>query len=227
MTRSRSFAAIVLLAAALGAGIPAQAQQRSPSAAAPASDLMPRLLPAPRELVSVGVPQRFQTTIGFEGLRADADRSAAREFVEAMRERGIRAELNPSGRHWSVAILRRDTREAESYLTRQRLVFDPAMEAEGYILVTTADGAHLIADSDAGVFYGLQTLKQLFAGAGDGLRLHSVTIRDWPAMRWRGVHDDLSRGPVPTLDYQKRQIRLLAAYKVNVFSPYFEHTLAF
>ncbi|MFM9014614.1 MAG: hypothetical protein ACKORK_13870, partial [Gemmatimonadota bacterium] len=133
MTRSRSFAAIALLAAALGAGIPAQAQQRSPSPA-PASDLMPRLLPAPRELVSVGVPQRFQTTIGFEGLRSDADRSAAREFVEAMRERGIRAELNASGRHWPVEIIRRDTREAETFLTRQRLVFDPAMAAEGYIL---------------------------------------------------------------------------------------------
>jgi hexosaminidase len=226
MTRSRSFAAIALLAAALGASIPTQAQQRNPSAA-PASDLMPRLLPAPRELVSVGAPQRFQTTIGIEGLRSDADRSAAREFVEAMRERGIRAELNASGRHWPVEIIRRDTREAETFLTRQRLVFDPAMAAEGYILLTNTDGAHLIADSDAGVFYGLQTLKQLFAGAGDGLRLHSVTIRDWPAMRWRGVHDDLSRGPVPTLDYQKRQIRLLAAYKVNVFSPYFEHTLAF
>ena len=195
--------------------------------AAVAPEMMPRLLPAPRELVSIAAPQRFQTTIGFEGLRTDADRSAAREFVETMRERGVRAELVASGRHWPVEILRRDSREAETYLSRQRLTFDPAMEAEGYILVTSADGAHLIADSDAGVFYGLQTLKQLFSGAGEQRRLHFVTIRDWPAMRWRGVHDDLSRGPVPTLEYQKRQIRLFAAYKINVFSPYFEHTLQF
>jgi hexosaminidase len=32
---------------------------------------------------------------------------------------------------------------------------------------------------------------------------------------------------VPTLEFQKKQIRTLAAYKVNVFSPYFEHTLAY
>ena len=46
-------------------------------------------------------------------------------------------------------------------------------------------------------------------------------------MRYRGFHDDLSRGPVPTLDFQKKQIRTLAAYKVNVYSPYFEHTLLY
>jgi len=77
------------------------------------------------------------------------------------------------------------------------------------------------------VFYGAQTVKQIVSGDGDQARLYRATIRDWPAMRYRGFHDDLSRGPVPTLDFQKKQIRTLAAYKVNVFSPYFEHTLAY
>jgi hypothetical protein len=54
-----------------------------------------------------------------------------------------------------------------------------------------------------------------------------ATIRDWPAMRWRGFHDDLSRGPVPTLEFQKQQIRTFAAYKLNTYSPYFEQTLAY
>ncbi len=43
-------------------------------------------------------------------------------------------------------------------------------------------------------------------------------------MQYRGLHDDLSRGPIPTLDFQKKLIRTLAAYKVNLYSPYFEHT---
>jgi hypothetical protein len=34
-------------------------------------------------------------------------------------------------------------------------------------------------------------------------------IRDWPAMRCRGLDDDLSRDPVPTLEFQKRQIRVV------------------
>ena len=44
-------------------------------------------------------------------------------------------------------------------------------------------------------------------------------------MRYRGFHDDLSRGPVPTLEFQKKELRTFAAYKINVYSPYFEHTL--
>ena len=46
-------------------------------------------------------------------------------------------------------------------------------------------------------------------------------------MRWRGVDDDLSRGPIPTLEFQKRQIRTFAAYKVNLYSPYFENTYSY
>jgi len=65
------------------------------------------------------------------------------------------------------------------------------------------------------------------AGDGDGAlaELHLVNVSDWPAMRYRGFHADLSRGPMPTLEFQKYQIRTLAAYKVNVYSPYFENTL--
>ncbi len=53
------------------------------------------------------------------------------------------------------------------------------------------------------------------------------TIKDWPALPHRGLDDDLSRGPVPTLEFQKRQVRTLAAYKLNIYSPYFEHTLQY
>jgi hypothetical protein len=53
------------------------------------------------------------------------------------------------------------------------------------------------------------------------------TLRDWPAMAHRGLSDDWSRGPLPNMDFLKREIRTLAAYKINIFSPYFEHTFAY
>jgi hexosaminidase len=53
------------------------------------------------------------------------------------------------------------------------------------------------------------------------------TLRDWPAMAHRGLSDDWSRGPLPNMEFLKREIRTLAAYKVNIFSPYFEHTFAY
>ena len=46
-------------------------------------------------------------------------------------------------------------------------------------------------------------------------------------MRYRGIQDDLSRGPFPTLEFQKHQIRVFAAFKANIYSPYFEHTLLY
>ena len=57
--------------------------------------------------------------------------------------------------------------------------------------------------------------------------LPTGTVRDWPAMRYRGIDDDLSRGPFPTLDFQKHQIRVFASFKINIYSPYFEHTLLY
>ncbi|HKP38122.1 MAG TPA: family 20 glycosylhydrolase, partial [Pyrinomonadaceae bacterium] len=54
----------------------------------------------------------------------------------------------------------------------------------------------------------------------------AVKIADWPTMRWRGVSDDLSRGPIPTLDYIKRQVRTEACFKLNMHSFYMEHTFA-
>ena len=46
-------------------------------------------------------------------------------------------------------------------------------------------------------------------------------------MAHRGLSDDWSRGPLPSMDFLEREIRTLAAYKYNIFSPYFEHTFAY
>ena len=185
----------------------------------------PRLLPAPRELVRVEPARPFDATITFPNLRTEADRVAAREFVDAMRERGLRAELGGT-RGWPVALHREGSAEARDVLRRLGVPFDSAMRGEGYVLAVGADGAVVVAASDAGAFYALQTLKQLFTGTGPRARVTPALIRDWPAFRWRGTQDDLSRGPVPTLAYQKAQVRRMAQFKLNVLMLYFEHTLA-
>ncbi|MGA1360363.1 MAG: hypothetical protein ACO32Z_04155, partial [Gemmatimonadaceae bacterium] len=65
MTRSRVLAATALLTGLIGVSLASEAQPYTP--ATKVADLTPRLLPAPRELVTLGAPQRFQTTIGFAG----------------------------------------------------------------------------------------------------------------------------------------------------------------
>jgi hexosaminidase len=102
-----------------------------------------------------------------------------------------------------------------------------AFKPEGYAIIPDGKGLAITAASGSGIFYALQTVKQLVSGQGTAAVLNTATIRDWPAMKYRGLHDDLSRGPFPTLDFQKKLIRTLAAYKANVYSPYFEHTMQY
>ena len=102
-----------------------------------------------------------------------------------------------------------------------------AMKPEGYAIIPDGKGLAVTAASDAGIFYALQTVKQLVTGYGANAVLHTAKIRDWPAMKYRGLDDDLSRGPVTTLEFEKKLIRTLAAYKINLYSPYFEHTAAY
>ena len=101
------------------------------------------------------------------------------------------------------------------------------MQAEGYAISPDGHGIALTAANGAGIFYALQTVKQLVTGYGANAVLHTVKVRDWPAMKYRGLDDDLSRGPMTTLEFQKKLIRTIAAYKVNLYSPYFEHTMEY
>jgi hypothetical protein len=101
------------------------------------------------------------------------------------------------------------------------------MKPEGYAIIPDGKGLALTGATDAGIFYALQTVKQLVTGYGANAVLHTATIRDWPAMKYRGLQDDLSRGPVTTLEFEKKLIRTIAGYKINLYSPYFEHTAAY
>ena len=53
-----------------------------------------------------------------------------------------------------------------------------------------------------------------------------MRIDDRPALRWRILSDDVSRGPLPTMRYFKERIRTIAAFKMNGYSPYMEHVFA-
>jgi hypothetical protein len=184
----------------------------------------PRLLPAPREAhfgADTTLPARIAVIV--PGRDAD-DQFAARDLEEAAKPA---SPAGPAGVAYRVVLLRTDSVEAKAVLAHQHLAFDTAMQSEGYVLVIEPHQASIVAASGAGIFYGVQTFKQLLPLPGAPRVLPTGTVRDWPAMRYRGIQDDLSRGPFPTLEFQKHQVRVFAAFKANIYSPYFEHTLLY
>lgn len=189
-----------------------------------AAQARPALIPQPREFSARGdISLRAGVRILVPGGNAD-DRFAAQNLRDGLRARGVRISSAASVR---IELLRDTSALARNILRREHASLDAPMFAEGYVLVIKGRAVYVIAHTAAGVFYGAQTLKQLERTGGTGPILQGVLIRDWPAMRWRGIHDDLSRGPVPTLAFQEKQIRTFAAYKINVYSPYFENTMQY
>ena len=184
------------------------------------------LIPLPREVVrGTRVPISNGVTITHADGADDA--FAAHDLAESLSERHIRADSAPGGGRYRVELLRLGTARASQVMRDHKVTFDSAMAAEGYLLLADSSATHIIGASASGVFYGAQTLKQLITGSAGSATLQAARIRDWPAMKYRGFHDDLSRGPIPTLVYQKAQIRRFAAFKLNVYSPYYEHSLAY
>ncbi|MGZ8411960.1 MAG: glycoside hydrolase family 20 zincin-like fold domain-containing protein [Gemmatirosa sp.] len=184
------------------------------------------LIPAPREASALPAFAVGRGVTVDGGTHAD-DRFAAGDLTDVLRARGVSIARSRATAGVTVRLLRRDSRAGQDALRRAGLAFDSAMVEEGYVLVAQGGRIDVIGASAAGVYYGAQTVKQLVERDGPGARVLGARVRDWPAMRWRGLHDDWSRGPLPTLDYQKRQIRTLAAHKVNVYSPYLENVFAY
>ncbi len=171
------------------------------------------LIPMPR-VVSPRGDQPLPNGVQIVCSGCDADDSfAAHDLRTTLEERGVRTE--GSGLR---IVLERLAKHPDASFT-------PAMQAEGYTITFAAGTLTLTGATAEGVFYAAQTVKQLFGTNAQGEPvLHAATIRDWPVLRYRGLSDDLSRGPVDTLEFQKKLVRTLAAYKENIYSPYFEHT---
>lgn len=109
--------------------------------------------------------------------------------------------------------------------TLNKFISDPhlykSIGGEGYILIANDSVKIIAANSETGLFYGMQSLRQLTRAQFN----QSVLITDWPEFKHRVVMDDISRGPISTIDFIKYQIRRLAEIKINYLTFYIEHVI--
>ena len=97
---------------------------------------------------------------------------------------------------------------------------------QGYNIIIKDKFIHVSASTPQGLFYGVQSLKQLIRHqllTENNLNIPCYGIFDYPSLEYRGWMDDISRGPIPTKEFIKEEIRRLAEYKFNFFNLYTEH----
>lgn len=97
---------------------------------------------------------------------------------------------------------------------RLSLVNQADLGDEGYSLII-ADDISIRAQTDAGLFYALQTLQQLLpVGRQASYKLPRVSITDVPQYAWRGSMVDVARHFFG-IEYLKKHIERMAAFKLN------------
>ncbi len=90
---------------------------------------------------------------------------------------------------------------------------------EGYKLEITPEKVLLTGGSEAGVFYGTQTIHKALPILKDGkvaAALPAGTVTDFPRFRYRGFMIDVGRHFFP-VSYLKQMIDLMALHNINYF----------
>jgi hexosaminidase len=103
---------------------------------------------------------------------------------------------------------------------------DPAMGREEYTLEVSKKGVNIVGGSEAGVFYGLETLKQMMVTnavwttknsvSSAVFTLPQVKIHDKPAFEYRGAMLDVSRHHADKHSVM-RFLDMMAIHKLNTF----------
>ena len=98
---------------------------------------------------------------------------------------------------------------------------DSIKNKEGYVLNISYEKIEVAAPTAAGIFYGLQSLRQLMPaeaeiGSVEELTFPAVRIVDEPRFSYRGMHLDVARHMFPA-EFIKTYIDLLALHKFNRF----------
>jgi len=95
-----------------------------------------------------------------------------------------------------------------------RMRADAPGGAESYRLEITPERIALVASEPRGLYYGIQTLRQLVAASPQAVP--AALIDDAPRFAYRGLHLDVGRHFFP-VEFIKHYIDLLATFKLNTF----------
>ena len=166
------------------------------------------VIPQPQEIVLARDTTPFiidrSTTIGYPATNEKMHRTA--DFLATFIKEMTGTEVRVSDKEKSSnAII---------------LAVDSTMgHPEGYKLQITPEKVLLTGGSEAGVFYGIQTIHKALPILKDGKVAAAIpagTVTDFPRFRYRGFMIDVGRHFFP-VSYLKQMIDLMALHNINYF----------
>ncbi len=170
------------------------------------------LLPQPKEwnLTDGTFELSYDGMIQLERRSSITMRNHARMLQKAVQEE-TGMELNVTVGDWPDAAI--------NFCT------DSELGEQEYRILVQETGIRIFASCETGMFYGIQSLIQILKQAGAAIPF--MEIHDAPDFPVRGLYYDVTRSRIPTMEYLKHYIDRLAAYKINHFQLYIEHTYLF
>ena len=149
-----------------------------------------KLEPAPKEIqfreggFEVGPRTKIFVQLGHQS----EDRIAAETLAEEVQDQsGLKLDIlgmksAAKAEDGAIVLARLQDARVRRFLARNGLKADEAVGQEGYLLFSDKDHLIVAANSGQGLFYGVQTLRQLLRPAGKGLLCPGIGIRDWPGL---------------------------------------------
>jgi hexosaminidase len=164
------------------------------------------LEPRPKEVqlrdggFRVGPRTRIFVQLGHQ----DEDRIAAETLAEEVQDQsglklnilGMKAKGKAEG--GAIVLARLQDYRVRHFLAQNGLKADSSLGTDGYLLFSDKDHLIVAANTGQGLFYGVQTLRQLLRPAGKGVICPAVGIRDWPTLEI-GTPQNLSQLGQPSL----------------------------
>lgn len=161
-----------------------------------------QVIPLPQEIVTAtGKPFMLDSGVkiiypeGNEKMQKNAEFLAG--YIKEITGKDLKIETGTEGKHAIVLKLGLD-----------------AANAEAYNLKVDGDAVTIAAPTEAGVFYGIQTLRKSLPITKGDVELTAVEINDYPRFGYRGVHFDISRHFF-TVEEAKTYIDMMVLHNMN------------
>lgn len=140
------------------------------------------------------------------GERMKRNAEFLRRYIEESIGMKLQVTNKKSKDHQIQLLLNKDSRKAHV----------AQLKTEAYSLIVNDKKVMIMGASEAGVFYGIQTLRKSLPLERGNATLPAVNIADEPRFEWRGMHLDCARHFFP-VDFVKEFIDILALHNMNTF----------